>query len=79
MGTLDVFEDAGCSAKAKPLLTFDHLSNVGSLCHDLPDAGVALGSKRLMLAYDAGTCAPSGGAALDAGPAEPSTFCCLVS
>ena len=78
-GTLDVFEDAGCSAKAKPLLTFDHLSNVGSLCHDLPDAGVALGSKRLVLAYDAGTCTPSGGGSTDAGPAGASTFCCLVS
>ena len=74
--TLSVFEDGDCTAK--PLPPF-HLSAAGPLCHDLPTAGLALGSKRLDVTYDAGACAPSGGGAMDAGPSGASTFCCLVS
>jgi len=73
---LSVFGDGACSPK--PLLTVD-LSSAGPVCHDLPSAGVALGGKRLVLAYDAGACAPSAGGAMDAGPSGASTFCCLVS
>ena len=75
-GTLDLFEDAGCPAK-EALAPF-HLSSAGPRCYDLPEAGVALGSKRLVLSYDAGACAPSGGEQMDAGPSGASTFCCLV-
>jgi len=71
---LSVFNDGACSPK--PLFTVD-LSSAAPICHDLPSAGVALGGKQLMLAYDAGSCAPSGGGAMVAGPSGASTFCCL--
>ena len=77
-GTLSVFEDAGCPAGVKPLVALP-VTAAGPECRDLLVAGVALGSKQLTRTYDAGSCAPSGGTAMDAGPSGASTFCCLLS
>jgi hypothetical protein len=75
--TLSVLKDDACSV---PLLS-DPLSSSGPACFDLVPAGLPLGSKTLTaLAYQAGTCTPSGGAASGTVEASgPSTFCCLMS
>jgi hypothetical protein len=55
------------------------LTSSGTTCVDLVPAGVPLGSKTLTaLAYQPGSCAPSGGEL--SGSVEPTgaaTFCCL--
>ena len=75
-GTLNVFKDEACSV---PLLS-DPLSSSGPACFDLVPAGLPLGSKTVeALAYQAGSCMPSGGEALGAVEASlASTFCCLM-
>ena len=77
--TLSVFKDAGCTAQQ--LLLSDPVSSSGPACFDLVPAGLPLGSKTLTaLAYQAGTCTPSGGEASGTVEASgPSTFCCLMS
>ena len=75
-GTLNVFKDEACSV---PLLS-DPLSSSGPACFDLVPAGLPLGSKTVeALAYQEGSCMPSGGEALGAVEAPlASTFCCLI-
>jgi hypothetical protein len=75
--TLNVFKDDACSV---PLLS-DPVSSSASSCFDVAPAGLPLGSKTLTaLAYQAGTCTPSGGEASGTVEATgPSTFCCLMS
>jgi hypothetical protein len=75
--SLNVFKDGACSM---PLLT-EALSSSSTTCVDLVPAGVPLGSKTLTaLAYQPGSCAPSGGE--PSGSVEPTgaaTFCCLTN
>jgi hypothetical protein len=74
---LSVFKDGACSV---PLLSAP-MSSSGPACFDLVPAGLPLGSKTVTaLAYEAGSCMPSGGdpsGTLE--PSSPSTFCCLMS
>ena len=73
---LSVFKDGACSV---PLLGLP-ISSSGPACVDLVPAGLPLGSKMVTaLAYEAGTCMPSGGEASGSVTASgPSTFCCLM-
>ena len=76
--TLSVFKDDACSV---PLLGSVPVSSSTSVCFDLAPAGLPLGSKTLTtLAYQVGTCTPSGGEASGTvEPSGPATFCCLMS
>jgi hypothetical protein len=76
-GTLGVFTDGACSM----LLLSASVGSSGPACFDIVPAGQALRSKTLTkLAYQPGTCAPSGGEAMGTiEPFGPSTFCCLAA
>jgi hypothetical protein len=74
--TLSVFKDTAC---ATPLPLAVPIGSGGPSCFDLMPAGLPLGSKTVTgLAYQPGTCIPSGGQATGSvDPSGPSTFCCL--
>ena len=76
--TLSVFKDGACSV---PLLGSVPISSSGPSCIDLLPAGLPLGSKTVSaLAYEPGTCLPSGGDASGTVEASgSSTFCCRIS
>lgn len=76
--TLEIFTElhAGCSGTPLKL----GLNMGGPSCLDLPEAGMALGSKRLDVDASPGPCSPSGGELVgDVEFVEPSTFCCVGS
>ena len=73
--SLNVFKDSACSM---PLLT-STVGSSGAACVDLVLAGLPLGSKTITnLAYQPGSCVPSGGEPSGTvEPAGPATFCCV--
>jgi hypothetical protein len=73
---LGVFQDNMCDVA----LLDAGISSVGPSCFDLPDAGLALGSKEVALAHHPGSCPASGGEPTDGGfaPSGAATFCCLA-
>ncbi len=75
--TLGVFKDSACGVG----LLDDPLSSDSPSCFDLAPAGQTLGSKSITkLAYQPGTCTPSGGQPMgSASPSGVSTFCCLAA
>jgi hypothetical protein len=77
--TLNVFKDSDGTCSV-PLLSAP-VSSSGPACFDLVPAGLPLGSKTVTdLAYQPGTCVPSGGEASGTvEPTGPITFCCLAS
>ena len=77
--TLNVFKDSDGTCSV-PLLS-DPVSSSGQSCFDLMPAGLPLGSKTVTdLAYQPGTCVPSGGEPVGTvEPSGPATICCLSS
>jgi hypothetical protein len=76
-GNLTIFTDTGCTMPPPPQAPTWSLTSTTPAC---VGAGAPLGSKTVTdLAYQPGTCAPSGGPSGSAQAAGRSTFCCLMS